>query len=120
MAKIKWIPKTDATIVIIIRGIRLSVLINHEPKATSNPKANKFIACLPGRVRAELDTTPWSLPQAISDPVKVIAPINIPKKISTILIVCSAPAVLINGSRCPAKPTKTAAKPTKLCNKAPN
>ena len=58
--------------------------------------------------------TPCSLPQAITEPVKVSAPMKTPTKVSTSWIVASAPTSVLAGWRWLLIPTSTAAAPTKL------
>ena len=65
----------------------------------------------------EPDIIPLSFKKAITDPVKVIAPIAAPKDISirlAILIFPSEPKLNTSGLRKAEIATKTAAKPTKL------
>jgi hypothetical protein len=62
--------------------------------------------------------SPCSLPKATTDPVKVTAPTKIPTNVSIRWISASVPSTCIDGSSVTAKPTSTAAAPTKLCSMA--
>ena len=69
------------------------------------------------------DIIPLSFKKAITDPVKVIAPIAAPKDISirlAILIFPDEPKLNTSGLRKAEIATKTAARPTKLWNPATN
>ncbi len=62
--------------------------------------------------------SPCSLPNATTEPVKVIAPTNTPTNVSIWWMVASTPVCATVGSSVPPSPTSTAAAPTKLCRMA--
>ncbi len=73
-----------------------------------------FKACRPASSSGLLRMMPWSLPNATTEPVKVTAPTNTPTKISISWMRASAPVRPVGGPNAEAKPTSTAAAPTKL------
>ena len=85
------------------------------PSQTQARSIAKLSRCRPGRSSGLLPITPCSLPQAITDPVNVSAPMNTPMKVSMSWIVCSAPTSVLAGCSLLLIPTSTAAAPTKLC-----
>ena len=72
----------------------------------------------PGSSSGLLAMTPCSFPKAMIDPVNVTAPMKTPMKISTSWMRASAPVSPVAGPSSDAKPTSTAAAPTKLCRMA--
>ena len=71
-----------------------------------------FKACLAGNIRAFPVISSDNFPKAIIDPVKVIAPINTPKKTSTLCIVSSELEKSECGSRAELITINTAANQT--------
>ena len=92
---------------------------NWEPHHMEAPTMPRLRTCLAGRRMGFPLREPRSLPNAMTDPVKVTPPINTPRRISISWINLSFPAMrACPGSRKLDKPTRTAAAPTKLCRMA--
>ena len=115
-----------------------------KPKNIHKSKPTKFSRCPPGNLKGLPSTEPASLPNATKDPVKVTAPIKIPRRISTFKIDISTivflnklkanpvksasasatpevfNAVTVDNSTSAFRQIKTAASPTNECNAATN
>ncbi len=111
------------------KALQLSVATNIIPRPTVTKPNTRLSRCCP----AKLTGAPWnkrnlylpeSLPNAMTEPLKVIAPMAAPKKSSNRLpagigLPCAA-IPNAQGSATAATPIKTAAKPIMLCMKATN
>ena len=58
---------------------------NQMPKPTIATPIARFSSCWPGNTTGALRILPDSLPNAITDPENVIAPMNVPMKSSSLL-----------------------------------
>ena len=72
----------------------------------------KFNKCLPGKIKALPVINSDNFPNAIIEPVNVIAPINTPIKTSILWIIYSEELISECGNMAEFIPIKTAAKPT--------
>ena len=90
-------------------------------KPISNIPSARFIKCCPINVIGDPDIKPLNFKNAITDPVKVIAPIAAPNDISiklAIFIFPGKPKLNTSGFKKAEIATNTAASPTKLWNPA--
>ncbi|CUI00331.1 hypothetical protein PHA8399_02460 [Leisingera aquaemixtae] len=123
----------SAASVISTRGRKPPVLKYQIRQMKERPAALAFSMWPPGSLVAAEVTLPASLPKAITEPVKVIAPMKMPRKSSTRKKAISAGVFLAMSlakvprssvlaadatfpiSKWAMKPTKTAARPTSEC-----
>ena len=135
MPIIRWQPINSAIAVRTSTGASSPVCRYHTRQATDTIAAIAFSRCPPGSLVAADVTFPASLPYAMTEPVKVTAPIQMPSVASTrrILIstcdffaksaakpssdflLASSIANTLTSSKCALNPTKTAASPTRAC-----
>ena len=120
MPMTRWRPISPATPVIASSQINAlaSSVTNITPKTTQAITIARLSACRAGSISGLPEMLPRSLPNAMIEPVKVIEPMNTSRKISISWISLSVPAKGASGAMKLESPTRTAARPTKLCRTA--
>ncbi|CPO00777.1 Uncharacterised protein [Bordetella pertussis] len=120
-------PSANASTVMMTKGGQAWVAMNHRPQPSISKASARLSRCWPGNTTG----APWnnrnlylpdSLPNAMTDPEKVMAPTKVPMNSSRRLPVgISPPAVAMPkacGSATTATAMATAARPIMLCMKA--
>ena len=78
-------PSTNAMAVITMNGNQPPPRKNQTPKTTIAIASARFSMCWPANTTGALRMRPDSLPNAITEPENVIAPMNVPMKSSSLL-----------------------------------
>ena len=120
---INRMPINKANIVNIWKNLGSSLLVKHIIKTTIATPIRRLTICCPLNTNGAPLIIPWSLPKAIIEPVKVIAPMAKPKDISNLLALFIDPILPIpydSGDNNAVYATRTAATPTKLWKAATN
>ncbi len=121
-------PKRKASAVMITNGVQDCVAMNQKPQASMTMASSRFSRCWPPKVTG----APWnsrnlylpdSLPKAMTEPEKVMAPTKVPMNSSRRLPVgMGMPGAAMPkacGSATTATAIATAARPIMLCMKRP-
>ncbi len=124
MATTRWTPSTAEMSVIVSSGRNRagpSAPTNMMPSRTHAVTMARLMKWRPGSSTGLPPKVPCSLPNATTDPVKVMAPTKMPMIVSISWMRASTPvrwAPPTPAPKVPANPTSTAARPTKLCRMA--
>ena len=109
-------PRRNASAVIAMNGNQPPPRKNQTPKAIIAMPIARFSRCWPAKTTGALLMRPDSLPNAITEPENVIAPMNVPMKSSSLLPIgmgSARPSAV--GLLTAAIAMRTAARPTSEC-----
>ena len=81
---IRVTPMTSASTVISTSDSRLPVMAKCTASAMVSAPMTALSRCWPANLTGAPESSPWSLPKAMTEPVKVMAPITTPAEISPI------------------------------------